>query len=555
MNHTTIRLLALCSVAAAGCGSQNEFMHHPPEEHSAATALVVQTCTALNARGGPVAGNLCGGSDHAFNCSPGLVYKCADNVATNNCVLDKICQSGCITDPQLNDFCFAGIAPLSLAVSSVPGGADVSATATLFDPHPGGAIVNMRVDRGDLVAARASCNVPDLPAGVTSATFAMPTAVVSAPIAVSLYDDIAYTDTSSISRQLVSLSSTLTLQPGGSAQPTPLLASFTLSPSTIAAGGLSTMDVVLQRMAPIPGVQVTATSSNPSVASIIAGGQPFVQPGCTGGGGAQTVQAANVVSANTTVTISASSGAAGQAPLTNPLTVTTGCAPKTCLDLAMPACTGPDGCGGTLQCGCNFGQTCGGGGTPGVCGGPTAAPAPASVSALAITPTTVQGGSSATGAVTLSAAAPQGGAVVSLSSSSASASVPASVTVAAGQTSASFSIATAAVGAATSATISATLGGTQSATLSITAAPATTGSVLTLTATGRSGVSVFSSPTGLNVLVGTTGSATFATGTSITLTPTNGRTAFWSGACTMPRDTSSCTFTLTGNASVTANVQ
>jgi hypothetical protein len=79
---------------------------------------------------------------------------------------------------------------------------------------------------------------------------------------------------------------------------------------------------------------------------------------------------------------------------------------------------------------------------------------------------------------------------------------------------------------------------------------------LTVTATGRSGERVTSSPSGVNVAVGSTGSASFATGTSITLSVTNGRDAIWSGACsTSGNKTRTCGFTLNGNASVTANVQ
>jgi hypothetical protein len=58
------------------------------------------------------------------------------------------------------------------------------------------------------------------------------------------------------------------------------------------------------------------------------------------------------------------------------------------------------------------------------------------------------------------------------------------------------------------------------------------------------------------VAVGSTGSATFASGTHITLSVTNGRDAIWSGACsTGGSKTRSCAFTLNGSASVTANVQ
>jgi hypothetical protein len=67
---------------------------------------------------------------------------------------------------------------------------------------------------------------------------------------------------------------------------------------------------------------------------------------------------------------------------------------------------------------------------------------------------------------------------------------------------------------------------------------------------------VTSSPAGINVSVGSTGSATFAGGTRITLSVTNGRDAIWSGACSSGGNkTRTCAFTLNANASVTANVQ
>jgi hypothetical protein len=85
-------------------------------------------------------------------------------------------------------------------------------------------------------------------------------------------------------------------------------------------------------------------------------------------------------------------------------------------------------------------------------------------------------------------------------------------------------------------------------------APST--ATLTVTATGRSGERVTSNPAGINVNVGSTGSASFNTGTSITLSVTNGRDAIWSGACSSGGNkTRNCTFTLNANATVTANVQ
>lgn len=85
-------------------------------------------------------------------------------------------------------------------------------------------------------------------------------------------------------------------------------------------------------------------------------------------------------------------------------------------------------------------------------------PQPA-LASLAVSPASVTGGGTATGTATLSAAAPAGGAQVTLSSNNGAASVPASVTIPAGATSASFSVTTSAVGAPTSVTISGSYGG------------------------------------------------------------------------------------------------
>src|SRR5260221_21217 len=102
-----------------------------------------------------------------------------------------------------------------------------------------------------------------------------------------------------------------------------------------------------------------------------------------------------------------------------------------------------------------------------------AAPATVSLSSLTLNPTSVTGGNSSTGTVTLTAAAPSGGAVVTLSSSNTTvARTPASVTVAAGATSATFTVATSAVTASTAVTISGTYSGvTRSASLTVTPVP------------------------------------------------------------------------------------
>ena len=100
--------------------------------------------------------------------------------------------------------------------------------------------------------------------------------------------------------------------------------------------------------------------------------------------------------------------------------------------------------------------------------------APASLSRVSLNPTSVTGGSPSTGTVTLSAAAPAGGAVVTLTSSSTSATVSASVTVPANATSANFTVSTRSVTTATTATITAAYGGlTRTASLTVNAPPVT----------------------------------------------------------------------------------
>src|SRR6266403_2186132 len=94
-------------------------------------------------------------------------------------------------------------------------------------------------------------------------------------------------------------------------------------------------------------------------------------------------------------------------------------------------------------------------------------------SSLILNPTSVTGGNSSTGTVTLSGPAPTGGAQVTLSSSNTTvARVPSSVTVGAGATSATFTVTTSDVATSTTVTISAAYGGvTKTASLTVTPAP------------------------------------------------------------------------------------
>ena len=95
--------------------------------------------------------------------------------------------------------------------------------------------------------------------------------------------------------------------------------------------------------------------------------------------------------------------------------------------------------------------------------------APPLLQSLSISPTSVTGGTSATGTVFFSAPAPSGGMSVTLSTSNAGvARAPGIVNVPAGQTSASFNLTTFAVSADTSATITASLDSARTATINVT---------------------------------------------------------------------------------------
>jgi len=100
-------------------------------------------------------------------------------------------------------------------------------------------------------------------------------------------------------------------------------------------------------------------------------------------------------------------------------------------------------------------------------------PASVSLSSLSLNPTSVMGGNSSTGTLTLSGPAPAGGAQVTLSSNNTTAAnVPSSVTVAPGATSSSFTVSTSAVAASTTVIISASYrSATRSASLTVMPAP------------------------------------------------------------------------------------
>ncbi|HMF77538.1 MAG TPA: hypothetical protein VK604_17910 [Bryobacteraceae bacterium] len=166
--------------------------------------------------------------------------------------------------------------------------------------------------------------------------------------------------------------------------------------------------------------------------------------------------------------------------------------------------------------------------------------APASVS---LNPASVAGGSSSTGTVTLTGAAPAGGASISLSSDNSAATVPSSVTVPAGGTSATFTVATTAVGAPATATIIASYNSAdRTAALTITAPTALSTVSLNPTSVVRG-----TSSTGTVTL----GSAAPTGGISVALS-SNNAAATVPASVTVAAGSTTANFTVTTTAGATA---
>ncbi len=146
--------------------------------------------------------------------------------------------------------------------------------------------------------------------------------------------------------------------------------------------------------------------------------------------------------------------------------------------------------------------------------------AAAALSSLALSSSSVTGGTSVTGTVKLTSAAPTGGSKITLASSSSSATAPSSVTVTAGSSSATFTITTKSVTAASSTTITASYNATaKTATLNI--APAAAKLALSAvavnpatvtggqTSTGTVTLTTAAPPGGVSIELWTTGTAAF----------------------------------------------
>ena len=285
------------------------------------------------------------------------------------------------TSNTVNFDVYPVLSSVTVSPSAVAGGVSSTGTATLSGPAPlGGAVVSLSSDNTSAATVPASVTVA---AGAASATFTIATVPVSSATIARISGLFGG----------VTRSTNLTVNP-------PSLSSLSLNPSTVQGGNSSTGTVTLSGPAPTGGAVVTLSNSNTTAATVPA--SVTVAAGATGATFAVTT---SPVSGSTAVTITATYKGVNR---TSVLTVT---------------------------------------------------PPPPTVNALAVSPSSVVGGTSSTGTVTLTGPAPVGGALVSLSSDNTSAAtVPSSVTVAAGASSATFTIATLPVSSATIARISGLFG-------------------------------------------------------------------------------------------------
>ena len=283
---------------------------------------------------------------------------------------------------------------ISLNPATVAGGSATSGTVSLTAPAPADGFAIQ------LLSNNAAATVPTsvtVSAGSSSATFPVTTSAVTAVSAgsiVAVYNSI-------------NKAAALTVTSGSVS---PVLSGVSLNPASVAGGSPSTGTVTLTAAAPASGI-VVALSSNSASATPLA--SVTVSAGSTSATFSLTTKA---VAASTSATITATSDGVTQ----------------TAVLIITPA---------------------------------TAA---VSLTGISLNPSSVTGGSSATGTVTLTAAAPVGGLVVALSGNNANVTLQSAVTVSEGNSSATFAVATTTVAVSTSVTIAAAYSGvTKTAALTV----------------------------------------------------------------------------------------
>lgn len=374
---------------------------------------------------------------------------------------------------------------LSISPTSVVGGVSATGRVTLSSPAPPGGI-SVTLASSDTNAATVPPSVT-VAAGTTSKTFTVTTKPVAAQVPVTI----------SASYNNYTSTALLTVNPA-------VLSSLTVSPASVIGGKTSNGKVTLNGKAPSGGAVVALASADLS-ASV---------PATVRISSGSTTATFTITTTPVATTVGPFNISAGYqaGTLTAPLTVQEATASK--LTVSPSSVVGGTPSNGTVTltgaapaggavvalASANAAATVSASVT--VSGGATTATfpittTPVSVStgafiisatyngvtktdtltvkapavlSLALNPTTVTGGTTSVGTVTLNGPAPTGGTSVTLkSSNTAVATVPGTVTVTANNTTATFNVTTFAVPSSSTARISATAGGsTKTATLTVT---------------------------------------------------------------------------------------
>jgi hypothetical protein len=536
MGHGRLDLCAtLASVSTASCSQDFSVSAAPPSATITAGQQTTFTASAtpLHSSTQTVTWS-CTGAPAASTCtiSPSSVTLDGKNAATATVTLSTMTR---VLVPPLGwpryappmptwvalAACFAGLAVLLLFFTlgrALPKRPGLAAAAGLFalslfsyacggyggPPPPGSATLSsialnpMSVTGGSPSTGTVTLSGPAPSSGAAVSLSSDNTAAATVPASVTVaYGSTSATFTVSTSTVTASTPVTITASYSGGTKAASLtvtpqgsttLSSIALNPMSVIGGSSSIGTVTLSGQAPTGGATVSLMSDNTAAATVPAS---VTVP--AGASNATFTVSTSSVSTSTSVTISASYA---------------GVAKTASLSVA-----------------------------------PTGS---ATLSAVALNPMSVIGGSSSTGTVTLSGPAPSGGAAVSLmSDNTAAATVPASVTVAAGATSATFMVSTSAVTVSATVTISASYAGaTKTASLTV-LPPALTLSSLTLNPTSVTGGSP---STGTVTLSGPAPSG----GASVSVMSGNTAAATVPASVTVAAGTSSATFTVS-TSSVTAS--
>ncbi len=462
---------------------------------------------------------------------------------------------------------YGDISSVSFNPQSVTGGSTCQGTVSLSGPAPyNGATVSLNSSNSTLAPVPSKVLIPS---GARSANFNVSTGAVAANTSVSVTG----------SYKGIFKTGSINLSPPTTTAPT--LTSVLLDPSSVTGGSASQGMVVLSGAAPSGGSTVSLSSSNTSAATV-----PASVTVAAGSSSASFTVNTSAVSSTTSANITASmSGVSQSATLTvqapppptvtislltlSPTSLVGGSSSQGTVYISSAAPSGGSSVSlsssNTSVANVPASVTVAAGATSatftvttksvttstsvnitGSLGGVsrsaslnvTSASAP-TLSSISVNPASVMGGSASQGSVTLSAAAPSGGAVVPLSSSNPSVTtLPASVTVNAGATTATFSVGTQAVSATTAVNISGSSGGvTRSASLTV-QAPAPTLTSVSLNPTSVLGGSASQGTVTLSA-------AAPSGGATVTLASSNTSVASVPASVTVGAGATSATFSVT----------